>query len=687
MTFEQFLSRYFPNAKQHGSEFVDACPVCEATASKGHHLYISEGTKHPFVLDCKHGCSFDSICKAKGISKEVISSMRSNAAKQTRPQASQDEKVYTIEAARAMAPKSYRFEREHIYLRADSTEFGRKLIYSKITNGEKKKTALWFRPNSTQFYCGLNGEKAPLYNLPALIKDHTSTIYLPEGEKDANTFINSNRLATTLPNGGNQASWQEDFNILKDRDVIVITDNDATGVAYGESIKTHLPNAIIVAANEIYPDAEDKFDITDIAEKIGIDSALQRIDDIVASKRIGVNVHQASEVSHNDNSLADIAKSILKPLSEIEEQGKQYLFKPYFPMRKNTLVSADPGTGKTKFMCGVTACVTTGNPLLGIRCERPGNVLIFSAEDDPEDLLKTIRACGGDPSKVTIPYNISLLPERLQFTSSLIEEMIRQVRPVLVWFDPIQNYLPKGVDMNRLNDTAAALLPIQMLADKYDFALVNVCHNNKMEIDLVRRVSGSYGFVGNARSVLSVVRDPEHIKDQENLVIHTKSNNKTGDTIRYRIESIPGDEDYARVAFLDLEDYSAADYMRKSKIHAGKLDNGETTLTPSNPVVKTIMTLLKENPNGVSISYDDFKSAKEELTGSLVSIPVATEIRKVSSWLNEVYGIGVDAKGNGRLIPYYLKGKLHTPLLNTARRVVIKRNRILNQDQQAINLD
>ena len=63
--------------------------------------------------------------------------------------------------------------------------------------------------------------------------------------------------------------------------------------------------------------------------------------------------------------------------TEIVHGQKEYLYKPYFPMRKYVIITADPGTGKTKLICAIAAKVTTGDDLCGIPCQHPGNVVIF----------------------------------------------------------------------------------------------------------------------------------------------------------------------------------------------------------------------------------------------------------------------------------------------------------------------
>ena len=75
--------------------------------------------------------------------------------------------------------------------------------------------------------------------------------------------------------------------------------------------------------------------------------------------------------------------------SEINAEEVQWLWYPYIPLGKLTILQGDPGEGKTSFILAVLAALTRGEPLP--ECERaaePMNVIYQTAEDGLADTIK-----------------------------------------------------------------------------------------------------------------------------------------------------------------------------------------------------------------------------------------------------------------------------------------------------------
>jgi len=116
------------------------------------------------------------------------------------------------------------------------------------------------RIENNQIISGLNGQKVPLYNLSSVIK--SDTVYITEGEKDADNLISHGLCATTNIAGG--AHWDESFtDVLRNKTIIICQDNDDTGRKRTEKIKLHLLGKV----KEIFlfapKDMPDKADVTD----------------------------------------------------------------------------------------------------------------------------------------------------------------------------------------------------------------------------------------------------------------------------------------------------------------------------------------------------------------------------------------------------------------------------------------
>lgn len=124
----------------------------------------------------------------------------------------------------------------------------------RIDYDDGTKTFIIEQPDGTK---GRQGKKSLLYNLPNIIK--SDVIYFVEGEKCANAIIELGYTATTLDSGAN-SHWESDFtDILKNKTVIILPDNDNPGIKYAKNIKKNIPWAIVKELPELSK-KEDIFD-------------------------------------------------------------------------------------------------------------------------------------------------------------------------------------------------------------------------------------------------------------------------------------------------------------------------------------------------------------------------------------------------------------------------------------------
>tara|TARA_Y100000310_G_scaffold90553_1_gene87873 strand:- start:24 stop:2033 length:2010 start_codon:yes stop_codon:yes gene_type:complete len=78
------------------------------------------------------------------------------------------------------------------------------------------------------------------YHLPEIL-EHTGTIYLVEGEKDADKLWEWGQVATTSPGGA--SSWKSEYaNYFTGKQVVVIPDKDTAGYDYAREVARSLQN-------------------------------------------------------------------------------------------------------------------------------------------------------------------------------------------------------------------------------------------------------------------------------------------------------------------------------------------------------------------------------------------------------------------------------------------------------------
>ena len=79
-------------------------------------------------------------------------------------------------------------------------------------------------------------------------------------------------------------------------------------------------------------------------------------------------------------------------MSEVDTQTVEWLWEPYIPFGKVTIVQGNPGEGKTTFALRLAAACTTGGTLPGMKPLPPFQVIYQTAEDGLGDTVKIGRA-------------------------------------------------------------------------------------------------------------------------------------------------------------------------------------------------------------------------------------------------------------------------------------------------------
>ena len=234
-------------------------------------------------------------------------------------------------------------------------------------------------------------------------------------------------------------------------------------------------------------------------------------------------------------------------LSDVEPERVDWLWHPYIPRGKLTILEGHPGLGKTFMMLTISAAVTQGWPLLGQDgkpgCHRePGTVLYLTAEDGLGDTLRPrLDAAGADVSRVVALTGWRVTDEQGQETEgavtlgdiAVLEQAIQEHEPILVVIDPLSAFLGADVDMHRANEVRPVLAAAGRLVEKYGAALVIVRHLSKAIRDnAVLRGAGSLDFAAAARSIILCA---EH--DGARVVAHVKSNLAPhGVSLRYDLQ-------------------------------------------------------------------------------------------------------------------------------------------------------
>ncbi|MFR5490575.1 MAG: AAA family ATPase [Eubacterium sp.] len=247
-------------------------------------------------------------------------------------------------------------------------------------------------------------------------------------------------------------------------------------------------------------------------------------------------------------------------MSDVESKEISWLWYPFIPYGKLTIIQGDPGEGKTTLVLNIAAVLSKGQGLdEHMKPEQPLHIIYQTAEDGLADTVKPrLEKAQADCNNIFVidetDVSLSMLDERIEqailkekaklmildpiqaylgakmdmnralsMLDERIEQAILKEKAKLMILDPIQAYLGAKMDMNRANEARDMTKHLGQVAERTGCAIVLIGHMNKNAGGKVAyRGMGSIDFFAVARSVLLVGR----VKGQENrrAMIQIKNN-------------------------------------------------------------------------------------------------------------------------------------------------------------------
>ncbi|HBU12599.1 MAG TPA: hypothetical protein DEB31_07720 [Clostridiales bacterium] len=223
-------------------------------------------------------------------------------------------------------------------------------------------------------------------------------------------------------------------------------------------------------------------------------------------------------------------------MRDVEAERVRFLWNPYIPSGKISIVQGDPGSGKTTMMLAIAAAVTRGDALPNGGTAAPASVIFQTAEDGLADTIKPrLEQLGADCGRVHV---IDESEEALSLADERIEQAIIRTDAKMLIIDPLQAYLG-GSDMRSATGVRPLMKSLGAVAERTGCAIVIIGHLNKKGGKAQYRGLGSIDIYAAARSVLTVGK----IDVDENMraVVHGKSNlAQAGSPLAFGLDSVGG---------------------------------------------------------------------------------------------------------------------------------------------------
>ena len=244
--------------------------------------------------------------------------------------------------------------------------------------------------------------------------------------------------------------------------------------------------------------------------------------------------------------MLDNDKTVLR-YSDVNMQSVSWLWYPFIPYGKLTLIQGDPGEGKSMMILDIAASVSTGRCLPGMEKEcQPLNVIYQCSEDGIEDTIKPrLVSAGADCSHIAF---VNEEIEALTLSNDKLRSAIADFNASLVVIDPFQAYLGDS-DLTNAMSMRKVLHRLGLWAGIYNCAIVLIGHLNKNENSKsLYRGLGSIDVAAASRSILQV----SHLEENTEIKCISQIKNslaRKGSSLFFSITSI------GQINWLSSEDY------------------------------------------------------------------------------------------------------------------------------------
>lgn len=433
----------------------------------------------------------------------------------------------------------------------------------------------------------LQGVSLLPFRLPNILKNQTKPVYIVEGEKDVLKLENLGLVASC--NSGGSGKWtKEHSEYLKNRDVIVIPDNDEPGEKHSRQVIKSLQGVAKSIKLLQLPNLKPKGDVFDWLE----DKSIKDLETLVEKTEF----------------VSDKPMTPIKVMSITDVMNMppvKWLIKNFIPENSMSMIYGSPGSGKTFVALDMSLHIAHNiswhdNDVI------PGAVFYIAGEG-VGGLRKRLQAWHNKKNIKPIapvhiiPQAVGLLDE--QAINDLIEtiQAFKQDNIQLIVFDTVARCM--AGDENSAQDMGLAIQAMDKIRNTFNCTVMPIHHSGK---DSVKGARGSTAMIGAVDVSLKVQRQDKLV----GLITEKQKDAEASDVVWFESEQVSLNDDE-----LDLSSETSL-VLKLSNEKAEKIKR----LTPNQKeLLNTLELALEEygtEPGGKiphkAVLYDKFKELAYE---------------------------------------------------------------------------
>jgi putative DNA primase/helicase len=299
----------------------------------------------------------------------------------------------------------------------------------------------------------------------------------------------------------------------------------------------------------------------------------------------------AQHPSNFSNTIAQPSVELIKA-SGIQPEPIDWLWDGWLAAGKIHILGGAPATGKTTISLLLASNLSSSGCWPDGRPSQEGNVVIWSAEDDPRDtLMPRLIGAGANLDNIQFVGNTYDHNGPRSFDPSRDMEHLRRAMATfgnvrLLIVDPIVSAVAGNSNLN--SEVRRALQPLADLARDLRCAVIGITHFSKGTegSDPLERITGSLAFGALARVVMVTAsyKEENEITGKTHLLCRAKSNiGPDGDGFKYSLAPIELTEypgvNTTSVTWREAVTGSAADLLAVAKSRPYEEDKLSETKT------------------------------------------------------------------------------------------------------------